>query len=136
MTGDSLSRNYLIKVRIRLKALGLYFAEEDYSDVVREAQEVVELCAKGMLRAVGIDPPRQHDVGPLLLLNRDRFPDAVRPELDALAAASKELRKEREFSFYGDDDFLPVEEYKREDGERAMRAAESAVRLAGLVIRD
>ncbi len=63
MTGESLSRNYLIKARNRLKALEVLFAEEDWSDVVREAQEIVELCLKGMLRAIGIDPPRQHDVG-------------------------------------------------------------------------
>ncbi len=44
-----------------------------YSDVVREAQELVELALKGMLRAVGIDPPKVHEVGGALLSNRDRF---------------------------------------------------------------
>ena len=36
------------------------------SDVVREAQEIVELALKGLLRQVGIEPPRWHDVGELL----------------------------------------------------------------------
>ena len=136
MTGESLSKNYLIKARKRLKALAVLFDEEDYSDVVREAQEIVELCLKGMLRAVGIDPPRQHDVGRLLLDSSDRFPEEVQRRLTMLADLSKALRKEREFAFYGDDDFLPVEEYGREQGTWALEGASETVRLASLVIRQ
>jgi HEPN domain-containing protein len=40
--------------------------EDDYSDVVREAQEIVELALKGMLRQIGIEPPKWHDVGQLI----------------------------------------------------------------------
>ncbi|NPV80545.1 MAG: HEPN domain-containing protein [Firmicutes bacterium] len=50
MTGLTLGGSYLIKAEKRLKALDVLFAEEDYSDVVREAQEIVELALKGMLR--------------------------------------------------------------------------------------
>ncbi|MBI2914833.1 MAG: HEPN domain-containing protein [Firmicutes bacterium] len=35
--------------------------EQSYSDVVREAQEIVELCLEGILRYVGIEPPKLHD---------------------------------------------------------------------------
>ena len=136
MTGSSLSRNYLVKAQTRLKALQVLYNDEDYSDVVREAQEIVELCTKGMLRAVGIDPPRLHDVGSLLVENAERFPETVRTRLPGLAETSKNLRKEREFAFYGDDDFLPLEEYGRAEADRAMTGAEEAVRLAGMVIRE
>jgi len=37
--------------------------ECSFSDVVEEAQEIVELSLKGMLRFVGIEPPKFHDVG-------------------------------------------------------------------------
>ncbi|MGQ9669707.1 MAG: hypothetical protein ACUVWY_06025 [Desulfosoma sp.] len=43
--------------------------------------------------------------------------------MDRLATISAWLRKEREFSFYGDIDFIPTEEYQIED---AMRAIEDA----------
>ena len=54
-----------------------YIDEAAWSDVVREAQEIVELSLKGMLRQVGNDPPKWHGVGPMLLEYRDRFPEAT-----------------------------------------------------------
>jgi HEPN domain-containing protein len=39
-----------------MKALALLRDEGGYSDVGREAQELVELALKAMLRAVGIEP--------------------------------------------------------------------------------
>jgi len=83
----------------------------------------------------GIDPPKQHDVGYLLLEYRERLPKEVQEKADTLAAISKWLRKEREFAFYGDVDFIPTLEYSREDGERAVRDARFVVEAARLVIR-
>ena len=57
MTNDQLAKSYLVKAQKRLRILDVLLEEEDYSDVVREAQEVVELAQKAMLRGVGIDPP-------------------------------------------------------------------------------
>jgi len=50
MTNLSLAQNYLAKAKSRLKSLRVLQEDKDYSDVVREAQEVVELSLKGMLR--------------------------------------------------------------------------------------
>jgi HEPN domain-containing protein len=94
--------------------------------VVRESQEVVELALKGMLRWAGIDPPKIQDVGDLLLRFRERFAGVSNEELTALAEASKELRKEREFSFYGDIDFIPTDEYDAEDADTALGQARFA----------
>ena len=63
MTNGTLAASYILKARKRLKALDVLFAEEAYSDVVREAQEIVELALKGALRAIGVEPPKIHDVG-------------------------------------------------------------------------
>lgn len=87
---------------------------------MREAQELVELALKGMLRTVGVNPPKWHDVGPILEEQSQLFPEAVRPDLPRLAKVSKWLRKEREFAFYGDIDFIPTEQYGRDDAERAL----------------
>ncbi|GAB4108465.1 MAG: hypothetical protein Kow001_05840 [Acidobacteriota bacterium] len=56
MTNLTLARSYLVKAWKRLKILTVLLEEEAYSDVVHEAQEIVELALKGMLRQVGIEP--------------------------------------------------------------------------------
>ena len=102
--------------------------------MVREAQELVELALKAMLRQVGVDPPKWHDVGPILLEQAELFPEALRPRLTRLAEISKRLRKEREFAFSGDIDFIPTQEYKRVDGERAIAEAGEVVDAAKSLI--
>ena len=67
MTSISLGASYLEKAATRIKVLELLLREQAYSDVVREAQEVVELALKGVLRVLGVEPPKIHDVGPLIL---------------------------------------------------------------------
>ena len=42
MTNVSLAQSYLIKARKRLKILTVLMDESAYSDIVREAQEIVE----------------------------------------------------------------------------------------------
>lgn len=122
MTNHTLAQSYLIKSTKRLRILDVLMEEEAYSDVVREAQEIVELALKGMLRQIGVEPPKQHDVGGLLLEYRDRLPPAAEKKADRLARISKWLRKEREFAFYGDVDFIPTRRVqpggRREGGQR------------------
>jgi len=81
LTGAELSRAYLAKARLRLEVLQLLAARQGWSDLVREAQELVELATKAMLRHVGIDPPRLHDVGPVLLVEQGAFPPRSLPRL-------------------------------------------------------
>jgi len=130
VTNLSLAQSYLFKARKRLKILPVLLEEEDYSDVVREAQEIVELAEKAMLREAGIDPPRWHDVGKILLDNRHLFPEEIREDLPELARISRRLRKERELAFYGDVDFIPTEEYTREDALQAIEEARFVVEVA------
>jgi len=42
MTNGGLAKSYMFKAEKRLKILSVLLEEEDYSDVVREAQEIVE----------------------------------------------------------------------------------------------
>lgn len=134
MTGEELSRAYLAKVRLRLEVLELLQRREGWSDLVREAQELVELACKALLRQVGIDPPRLHDVGPVLLAERERFPTAMGEPLLRLAEESQWLRAQRELSFYGDVEWIPTERYGSADGERALAAARLALELAERLI--
>lgn len=62
MTADELARSYFSRVRKRRKALEVLLQESAFADVVREAQELVELVLKGMLRArarLGAAPPNR-----------------------------------------------------------------------------
>lgn len=133
MTNATLAASYILKARKRLKALDVLFAEEAYSDVVREAQEIVELALKGALRAVGVEPPKIHDVGRLIEEHRGRFPAKVGAAVPRLVQISAWLRKEREFAFYGDIDFIPTEQYTREPAERALEDARFVVAVVGQV---
>lgn len=123
MNNLALAQSYLVKAQKRLKILDVLLAEEAYSDVIREAQEIVELALKGMLRQVGIEPPKWHDVGTLILEYQNRFPDSVTGLTMRLAEISAYLRKEREASFYGEVDFIPTEQYNREDAQFVVQAA-------------
>ena len=61
-----LAESYLFKAPGGSRSCQCCLQRRTYSDVVREAQEVVELALKGMLRQVGVEPPRWHDVNSIL----------------------------------------------------------------------
>ena len=134
MTNVSLAQSYLTKARVRLAILTVLYDADAYSDVVREAQEIVELALKGILRQVGVEPPHWHDVGALLREHASRVPSISSAELDRLAVTSAWLRKEREFSFYGDIDFIPTEQYDATVAMRAIEGARECVAAATRVI--
>ena len=134
MTNASLAQSYLIKARARLKTLPVLMAEQAWSDVIREAQEIVELALKAMLRHIGVEPPHWHDVGGLLVEHRTRFAREVNDEVHRLAATSAWLRKEREFAFYGDIDLIPTDHYREADAARARDEATVVVTVAAKVI--
>jgi len=133
MTKSELARAYLEKASKRRRVLEVLREEHAWSDVVREAQELVELALKAMLRDIGVDPPKWHDVGPILIEQAERFPDATRAQVPDI---SHWLRKEREFSFYGDVDFIPTEQYSAQDANRAIVDANYALDAAKQLIGD
>lgn len=135
MTNESLSANYLVKARIRTKTLKILYRAKDYSDVVREAQEIVELALKALLRYIGIEPPKWHDVGPLLVKHQDRFPSLDQKTIRRLAKISKDLREDRELAFYGDNDFIPSEEYNARDAQKAIRDAGFTVKMVETIVK-
>ncbi len=131
MRSPDLAADYVRRARARLAAVEALYAAASWADVVRESQEVVELALKGLLRAVGIEPPRIHDVSDVLEAERQRFPKALRRHLDALAAGSRTLRRDRELAFYGAEDLTPSGFYTQED---ATSAREIAVRTVATVV--
>ena len=95
-----------------------------YSDVVGEAQELVALLLKSVLRSLGVEVSKVHDVGTVLLRYAEQLPADARVGLGEVARISKRLRKERELSFYGAKDFIPTDEYGPQDGRQARAEAQ------------
>lgn len=129
MRNAELAADYIRRAAVRLKAVDVLFDEESWADVVRESQEIVELALKALLRSMGIDPPRIHDVSDVLIAERERLPPELTDELDVLTTASKQLRRDRELAFYGAEDLTPSGFYVRGDGVSARDAARRVVEL-------
>ncbi|MCB4205361.1 HEPN domain-containing protein [Deferribacterales bacterium Es71-Z0220] len=112
--------DYIFRAQKRIKALEFLKSEESYADVVREAQEVVELLLKALIIAFGIEVPKVHDVSRYIEMNKEVFPQVVNDNLERLKDISRRLRKERELSFYGMEDWIPSEEYSTEEAQQAI----------------
>ncbi|OFZ82830.1 MAG: hypothetical protein A2583_01505 [Bdellovibrionales bacterium RIFOXYD1_FULL_53_11] len=124
MKNKSLELDYISRSEHRLCALEVLYERKSWADVVREAQEIVELALKALLRHSGIEVPRVHDVGSLLAQHRDRLPGLLTDEeIGRIAGISKNLRRDRELAFYGSEDLTPSEFYSEPDALAAKRDA-------------
>ena len=119
--------DYVGRAAARLRALDVLYEAGSWADVVRESQEIVELALKGLLRAVGVDPPRVHDVAEVLEAERGRLPPSLAGDVEQLAAASRALRRDRELAFEGAEDLVPSEFYRERDADEARDAARLVV---------
>jgi HEPN domain-containing protein len=128
MRNTDLAKDYIHRAGVRLRALDVLFEAESWADVVREAQEIVELTLKALLRGCGIDPPRIHDVSEVLLSEKARLPEPVQLKLVTLAEISRSLRRDRELAFYGAEDLTPSGFYSRADAEKARSEATLTVK--------
>ena len=138
MNNVEIAENYLRQAKVRIRHAEMAFGQLEYPYVIRQSQEAVELALKGALRLVGVEPPKWHDVGPILKENADRFPGWFRENIDELARISRELRREREPSMYGDEETLtpPYKLYSKIDAEKALKEAEKAVAFCERLFRE
>ncbi len=129
MTNRELAEAHLRQAEeILIEAEGL-LGRGAWNLVVRRAQEVVEIALKSALRVVGVEVPRVHDVGVILVDCAARFPEAVRGESDRMASISRRLSRERELSFYGDERTgkAPQRLYTHEDAQQALADAHTVL---------
>lgn len=126
MTNHDMATSYLAQANeIFLEAQNAY-QRQVWHLVVRRSQEVVELSLKAALRSAGLEVPHLHDVGIILKDHRTKFPESFEQEIDRLAAISRRLRREREVSFYGDEETgaSPQQLYIQADAQTALTDAE------------
>jgi HEPN domain-containing protein len=127
MKNKSLTKDHIVRGGIRLEALHVLFNREGYADVVREAQEIVELVSRALIRHLGGEPARVYDVSAQLVELKARIPAGEHDGLERLIAVSRELRRDGELAFYGTEDLTPSEFYSKHDAERALSQAHEAV---------
>ncbi len=125
MQNQDLAKDYIKRAEIRLKAIELLLNFESWADVVRESQECIELALKSLLRHFGIEFPRIHDVSAILVSEQKRLPKDLK--IERLAEISKELRRDREISFYGSEDLTPSDFYDKKDASKALEGARFVV---------
>ena len=127
MKNRTLTKDYVTRAGIRFAALKVLLEKGGYADVVREAQEIVELLSKALLRHLGAEPARVHDVSTQLRELQSRVQADQRDRLELLIEHSRELRRDRELAFYGTEDLTPSEFYSLKDAEKAFGYARDAL---------
>ena len=127
MQNRDLASDHVRRASARLLALDTLFDAQSWADVVREAQEIVELALKGLLRTSGVEPPRIHDVADVLIAEHSRLPTRLQKDVARLAEISRGLRRDRELAFYGAEDLTPSDFYKRPDAVAARDGARFVV---------
>ena len=127
MRNVSLAQDYIRRARQRLAALDALDHQRAWADVVREAQEVVELALKALLRRCRIEAPRIHDVSEVLLESKSLLPASLTADLERLCQISRRLRRDRELAFYGSEDLTPSAFYREKDAREARLDAQWVV---------
>lgn len=138
MTNADMARSHLRQARVILEEAERYRQARQWHLVVRRAQECVELALTAVLRTAGIEVPHVHDVGIFLVEYRERLPDTITRHLDRLVSTSRRLRREREISFYGDEEVgaPPERLYVAADGESALADARFVLEACEAGIRE
>ncbi|MBO3753649.1 MAG: HEPN domain-containing protein [Candidatus Brockarchaeota archaeon] len=133
-----IARSYLKQAEARLSDAKDAYQEDNYPYAVRLSQECVELSLKAVLKAVGIEYPKVHDVSDVLLSVGQRFPEWFQQELTYLSESSKILVKKREVSFYGGEEaFLsPDEVIGEEDARDAIGRAGKAFTICRKLVEE
>ena len=134
MNNKTLTKDYVSRAGIRFQALAVLNQKGGYADVVREAQEIVELLCKALVRHLRAEPARVHDVSAQLRELQDRLPTEHHSQLDRLIAISRDLRRDRELAFYGSEDLTPSEFYSADDANEAIASAQFALTFVTSVI--
>ena len=131
LTNLRLAEAFLERAGDRLTALESLRHEADFSDVIREARDIVALCFRGMLRVVGIEVSRWIDVGEALTQNIGKLPSEVSSNKERILAIYHDLNRERQVEFSED---LPIEKVLAADADRAVAEAEWVLEMAQTTI--
>lgn len=131
MRMDVLAKDYLERAKNRIIDATSALTRGAFPEVIRYSQECVELSLKAVLRVVGIEYPKVHDVGDILEANAERFPDWFRGYISKLRRISMELAQKRGPSLYGIERLgkPPSEIFNEADARDALEKAKFVYKL-------
>jgi HEPN domain-containing protein len=116
MRSKDMALDYMERALRCLEEAELAFSKNDYAGTVRRSQEALELASKAILRISGIEYPREHDVSPVLEAERDRLPNPIIENLEAIIKLSSELASLRGPAMYGyEREGIPAREAFKKD---------------------
>lgn len=101
MKNVKMARDYAFRAARCLKEAKSAFEEDDFPGTVRRSQEALEIAAKSILRYLGIEYPREHDVGDALPAVADKLPPNLRERVPEVQKLLTELADIRGPAFYG-----------------------------------
>lgn len=133
MTNLRLAEAFLERAGDRLASLQSLRAEADFSDVIREARDITELCFRGMLRILGVEVSRWMDLGEVLTRNIRRLPADIAVHGDRLLEIYADLKNDRP-SVPTDEANIPPEKLLQADADRAVEQAQWVLGLSRLTV--
>ncbi len=101
MSQVDFAKDYLREANLRLKTADHALSDKAHAYCVRQCQEAIELGLKAALRLIGIDYPKWHDVGIVLVRAKERFPPWFQLLIPQMESISKLLAAQRESAMYG-----------------------------------
>lgn len=121
MKNIDIARSYIKDATIILEESEESFKKGRYHRTARKCQESVELALKGLLRLKGIEYPKSHKIGKVLV-------EELKDELDInflqkAADVSDQLAVDREPAFYGSEDAPAEELFDEEDAKNILENA-------------
>lgn len=133
-----MAADYLEEADVSLKQAGLVLKVGRSNTAVRRSQDCVEFSAKALLRLVGIEYPREHEVSDVLLSALDRFPERFRTGVKEIADTSATLLPKRGLATYGDERMLiPAGKiFTRKDALGAIEKAHKVLEGAKALLRS
>jgi len=125
MKNVDIAKAYIKDAEIILEEARESFQKGYYHRTVRKCQESVELALKGLLSLKGIEYPKLHKIGKVLVdvLVGDIDPIIVQKAADI----SDQLAIDREPSFYGSEDTPAEKLFDEEDARDVIEKAESVM---------
>jgi len=126
-----IAKSYLYQASERFEDAKRAFSRGNYPYATRLAQEGVELSLKAVLRLVGIEYPKVHDVGRVLKRFPERFQGWTSEDLHFIEETSRILASLRALSMYGGEteEIAPDEIIGKNEGEMALKRAEKTIEM-------
>lgn len=122
MNNFKTGENLLTEAELDLERVNTEYKGKHWNRVVRASQEAVERCLKGVLKMMGIEYPKVHDVGDVfeIACNQKEI-DISEEVLQEIKEVSTKLSEERAPAFYME------KMYTKQEAQKAMQSAKKVI---------